>query len=144
MHLLLPQWHKRLCINNMMLYMMQNLTATLQSTAQVVPHIAQCHVTCSVPFLVQGILKGGLGKALNRLLDVVHAHTHARPLKLVHLPLLHLTATVGREDQLQLARLLHHQVCRSVLVPKSVPASMIASERSTPWSGVDERSMKWS
>ena len=108
------------------------------------PHIAACHVTCSVPFLVQGILKGGLCEALDGLLSVVHAHAHAWPIKLLHFPLLHLTATVGREHQLQLAGLLHHQVCCSVLVPKSMPATMIVSKRSTTWSGVEERSMEWS
>lgn len=73
------------------------------------------------PFLVQGILKGGLGKALDGLLGVVHAHAHPRPLKLLHLPLLHLTTAIRCEHQLQLSGLLHHQICCSVLVTEGVP-----------------------
>ena len=76
-----------------------------------------------VPLLHQGILKGSLGKALDGVLSVVHAHAHTCPIKLVHLPLLLLPTTVGGEYQLQLAGLCHMQVCSPVLVTKCMPGT---------------------
>ena len=76
-----------------------------------------------VPLLHQGILKGGLGKALDRLLSVVHAHAHTCPIKLMHLPLLLLPTAAGGEHQLQLARLCHMQICGPVLITKCMPGT---------------------
>lgn len=52
------------------------------------------------PLLVKCILKGGLGKAPDGVLSVVHAHAYPRPLKLLHLPSLGLTPPIRGEHQL--------------------------------------------
>ena len=72
--------------------------------------------------LLQSILKAGLGKACDGLFGVVHAHGNAWPIKLVHLPGLLLSTASRGENKLQLARLLHPQVCCPVLIAKGVPA----------------------
>lgn len=82
-----------------------------------------------VPLLHEGILKGGLGKALDGLLGVVHAHAHPCPVELVHLPLLLLASAAGGEHQLQLARLCHMQVCSPILITKGMPGTQLKGQR---------------
>ena len=91
-----------------------------------------------VPLLHQGILKGGLGKALDGLLGVVHAHAHPCPIKLMHLPFLLLATATGGEHQLQLARLCHMQVCSPVLITKGMPGTYFKGQRGADREGVQQ------
>ena len=74
------------------------------------------------PLLVQSVLETGLRKALDGGLHVVHAHGHARAIKLVDFKLLLLLrGVVGDVGHDHPACPRDHKVCRPVLVPKCMP-----------------------
>ena len=83
---------------------------------------AQRLKTRITPLLVERILEARLREAGDGLLGVVHAHANAGPVKLVDLPLLLVAAVLRGEGHGQLPLARDDHVCRSVLVPKRMPA----------------------